>query len=326
MGSNAEGPSTTGDEHVTTRNTRNTGETVAFVLGGGGKLGTAEVGMLEALAAAGIVPDVVLGTSIGAINGAAIAADPTVGGVQALRKLWAGVESSGVFGGRLVDRVRHMAIERTSLHSNEPLRRLLERALDHRRIEDLPIRFQCVAACIETARAEWFTDGPVIDAVLASSAVPGLLPTVRIGDLHYMDGGIVDSIPVQRAVHLGATTIHVLQVGRIEQPLEPPTRPHEVALVAFELARRHSFSAAMAGLPSGVTVHVLPTGGTGPKFNDLQQLRYKDFSDVSGRIDRAREATAAYLAERGLGASASESAGQPAVERHPTGPDDGTAP
>lgn len=277
------------------------GPEVAFVLGGGGKLGTAEVGMLEALTAAGVRPDLVLGTSIGAINGAAIAADPTAEGVRRLRRLWDGVESSGVFGGRFVDRVRHIAESRTSLHSNEPLRRLLERALDHRRIEDLPVRFECVAACIETASEHWFADGPIIDAVLASSAVPGLLPPVRVGARHYLDGGIVDSIPVQRAVHLGATTIHVLQVGRIEQPLTVPRRPHEVALVAFEIARRRSFSAAMASLPPGVQVHVLPTGGSGPRFNDLRQLRYRDFSDVSERIDRARTATAQYLVEHGIG-------------------------
>lgn len=274
---------------------------VAFVLGGGGKLGTAEVGMLEALTAAGIRPDLVLGTSIGAINGAAIAADPTPAGVRRLRALWDGVESSGVFGGRFVDRIRHIAASRTSLHSNEPLRRLLERALDHRRIEDLPVRFECVAACIETASEQWFADGPVIDAVLASSAVPGLLPAVQIGGRHYLDGGIVDSIPVQRAVQLGATTIHVLQVGRIEQPLTVPRHPHEVAMVAFEIARRRSFSVAMASLPPGVQVHVLPTGGTGPKFNDLRQLRYRDFSDVAGRIDTARLATTEYLHEHGLG-------------------------
>jgi NTE family protein len=272
----------------------------AFVLGGGGKLGTAEVGMLEALFDAGIRPDLVLGTSIGAINGAAVAADPTSGGVRRLRALWDGVESSGVFGGRLVDRLRHVAESRTSLHSNEPLRRLLERALDEHRIEDLPVHFECVAACIESASEHWFDSGPVVDAVLASSAVPGLLPVVRVGDRHYLDGGIVDSIPVQRAVSLGATTIHVLQVGRIEQPLEVPRRPHEVAMVAFEIARRRSFSVAMAGLPPGVEVHVLPTGGTGPRFNDLRQLRYRDFSDVADRIDTARRATEQYLQERGL--------------------------
>ena len=137
-------------------------------------------------------------------------------------------------------------------------------------------------------------------SVLASAAVPGLLPPVELDGRLYLDGGIVDSIPVPRAIAMGATTIHVLQVGRIEQPLAVPRRPHEVALVAFELARRHSFSTAMNSLPEGVSVHVLPTGGTGPRFNDLRQLRYNDFSDIESRIATAEVATARYLAEQGL--------------------------
>lgn len=267
----------------------------AFVLGGGGRLGAAEVGMLAALIGTGVRPDLVLGTSIGAINGVAIAESPDAAGVDRLRQLWVDVDRSGVFGGRLVDRVRHVATTRTSLHSNEPLRRLLERTLDGRRLEDLDVAFQCVAACIETAEATWFDRGPAVDAVLASCAVPGLLPAVRIGDLHYLDGGVVDSIPVRRAIELGATRIFVLQVGRIEQPLAVPRRPHEVALVAFEIARRHSFATAMATRPEGVEVHVLPTGSEPVRFNDLRQLRYRDFSDIAGRIDRAEQASVAYL-------------------------------
>jgi NTE family protein len=135
---------------------------------------------------------------------------------------------------------------------------------------------------------------------VASCAVPGLLPVVEIDGFHYLDGGIVDSIPVQRAVLLGATTIHVLQVGRIERPLEPPRRPHEVAMVAFEIARRRSFATAMEELPDSVSVHVLPTGGDGPRPGDLRQLRYRDFSDVAGRIETARAATERYLVEQGL--------------------------
>ena len=272
----------------------------AFVLGGGGRLGATEVGMLRALLDADIVPDLVLGTSIGAINGAAVAADPSPAGVDRLQAMWAKVDRSGVFGGRIVDRVRHLATTRTSLHSNEPLRHLLTEVLGQVRIEDLDIHFECVAACIETSSATWFSSGPAVPAVLASAAVPGLLPPVELDGRHYLDGGIVDSIPVQRAIALGATTIHVLQVGRIEQPLEVPRRPHEVALVAFEIARRHSFAAAMSSLPDGVTVHVLPTGGTGPRFNDLRQLRYSDFSDIGDRIDGSERATARYLVEQGL--------------------------
>jgi NTE family protein len=274
--------------------------TTAFVLGGGGRLGAAEVGMLEALLGAGIVPDLVLGTSIGALNGAATAAAPTVEGVDRLRELWQDVERSGVFGGSLVDRVRHLADHRTSLHSNEPLGRLLSHVVGDVDIEDLAVPFQCVAACIETAEATWFDRGPLRERVLASCAVPGLLPPVQVDDLHYLDGGIVDSIPVRRAIDLGADTVYVLQVGRIEEPLRVPRKPHEVALVAFELARRHSFATTMANRPEGVDVHVLPTGGEPVRFNDLRQLRYRDFSDVGERIDTARAASVAYLRERGL--------------------------
>ena len=103
-------------------------------------------------------------------------------------------------------------------------------------------------------------------AVLASSAVPGLLPAVEVDGRHYLDGGIVDSIPIRRALDHGAGTVHVLQVGRIEEPLRAPRWPHEVAMVAFEIARRRSFSAAMASVADDVEVHVLPTGGQGPRF------------------------------------------------------------
>jgi len=267
---------------------------VAFVLGGGGRLGAAEVGMLSALAEAGVRPDRVVGTSIGAINGAAVAADPSPAGARRLRRLWAEVDRSGVFGGRMVDRIRHIARTRTSLHSNEALRRLLAGALPAH-FEDLVVPFECVAACIETAHETWFDSGDLVGAVLASSAVPGLLPAVQLHGRHYLDGGIVDSVPVRRALDRGADIVYVLQVGRIEQPLEAPRWPHEVAMVAFEIARRRSFAAALANLPDSVEVHVLPTGGQGPRFNDLRQLRYRDFTDVGERIDTAHEATADYL-------------------------------
>lgn len=276
---------------------RSAREVTAFVLGGGGRWGAAEVGMLRALSDRGIVPDLVVGTSIGAINGVAVASDPTSAGIDRLEALWADVETSGIFGGSVVDRVRHLAATRTSLHSHEPLRRLLHRVLERDLIEDLPVRFQCVASCIETATARWFTHGPLVDAVLASCAVPGMFPVVEIDGFHYLDGGIVDSIPIQRAVSQGADRVFVLQVGRIEEPLRPPRRPHEVAMVAFEIARRRSFATAMAELPDTVQVHVLPTGGTGPRFGDLRQFRYRDFSDVTARIETARAASERYLDE-----------------------------
>lgn len=250
--------------------------------------------MLDALHEAGLAPDAIYGTSIGAINGAAVAADPTEAGIARLRAMWENLDRAGVFGARIVDRIRHVARTRTSLHSNDALRRLLESELPST-FEDLVVDFECVAACVETAHEAWFAEGDLVSAVLASSAVPGLLPPVVRDGRHHLDGGIIDSIPIRRAVDGGADIVFVLQVGRIEEPLSPPRWPHEVAMVAFEIARRHSFASAMAALRDAVEVHVLPTGGGGPAFNDMRQLRYRDFSDVARRIEQAREASAAYL-------------------------------
>jgi NTE family protein len=271
-----------------------TGHDVAFVLGGGGVLGAGEVGMLRALLEAGIVPDLVLGTSVGALNGAFLSAEPTVAATIRLAELWRQLSADGgVFSGSIAQRVGTAVRSRTHLHSRAPLRQLLEDHLAVDRIEDLAVPFQCVAASIERAAEHWFTSGPLHDAVLASAAVPGLLAPVQIDGEHFLDGGLVNSIPVSRAVELGARTIYVLQVGRIEQPLRAPTRPWEVALVAFEIARRHRFAADMARLPADVVVHVLPTGDRVPE--GLAQLRYRDTRRVSGRVDGAHAATTAYL-------------------------------
>jgi NTE family protein len=269
---------------------------VAFVLGGGGVLGAHEVGMLQALAEAGVRPDLVLGTSVGALNGVFVAAhEGPAGAVPELAAVWREGVAADAFAGSLFGRVRTLARSGTHLHPNEPLRRLLE-ALPVENIEDLALPFQCVAASIERAAAHWFTEGPIVPAVLASAAVPGLLPPVRVGDEHFFDGGLVHSIPVGRALELGARTVYVLHVGRIEQPLQPPTRPWEVGLVAFEIARRYRFAEEMAAIPPGVTVHVLPAGANGQAGVDLSQLRYRDTSRIDEHIRRAYEASAAYLA------------------------------
>lgn len=266
---------------------------IAFVLGGGGMLGSAEVGMLQALASAEVVPDLVVGSSVGALNGAAVAAEPGPGSADRLASMWSELGARDVFGSGVVGQLRHLARSRTALHDGDGLRALLNAQVGDLRIEDLAVPFQCVAASIERASAHWFADGPLVDAVLASCAVPGLLPPVRVGSEHFVDGGLVHSIPVGRALELGATQVYVLQVGRVERPLQPPRWPWEVGLVAFELARRHRFTEEMAALPDDVDVHVLPSGD---EAAPLANVRYRDPRGVPRRIAAAREATAAYLA------------------------------
>ena len=271
--------------------------TTAFVLGGGGVLGDAEAGQALALSEAGIVPDVICGTSIGAINGAYIAMDPSPDGIEKLADLWMTLTDDAVFGGSLRERLANLARTRTALHDPSRLRNLIANALPDR-FEDLKVPFHCVAACVETASATWFSTGELVDPVLASCAVPGLFPTVVLNDKHYMDGGLVHSIPLGRAVELGATTIYVLQVGRMEQPLTPPVTPLGVGVVAFEIARRHRFVEELARARAGVEVHVLPAGpDASPSPNDARkQLAYRsDGTASTDRIEAARWATAAYL-------------------------------
>jgi NTE family protein len=271
----------------------------AFVLGGGGILGAHEVGMLEALFEARIAPDLIVGTSIGALNGAVVAADPSLGSVQRLTELWTSIGRSDVFGGSLTTRLKTMLTAKTHLFDNDRLRDLVTEAVPVELIEDLAVPFECVAASVEGASARYFDSGPVVDAVLASSAVPGLLPPVEIDGEHFLDGGLVASIPLDRAVDHGATDIYVLQVGRVEEPLVAPKRPWEVAMIAFEISRRHRFVEALAAVPDGVAVHVLPTGE--PKsFNDLRQYRDAAGGQVGERIATSARASAAYLDEHGL--------------------------
>ena len=269
------------------------GVRTAYVLGGGGVLGASQVGMVRALAEAAVRPDLVVGTSIGAVNGAFIAADPSVEGAERLTEVWQEVVREGVLWERPVRKAAKIARNPTHLLTHAPLATLLDRYLPVTEFGDLDVPFQCVAAQIEESRAVWFDAGPIRPAVLASCSVPGLFPPVDIAGKHYFDGGLVHSIPVGRAVALGAREIYVLQVGRVEQQLSVPRAPWDVASVAFEISRRHRYVEEIAHVPDSVALHVLPSGSaTAPTVSLAQARRAK----VASRIDAAYGASAAYLA------------------------------
>ena len=177
---------------------------------------------------------------------------------------------------------------------------------------DLKLPFQCVAAGIESASARWFGSGPVVPAIMASCAVPGLLAPVEIDGAHYFDGGLVDSIPVGRAVALGASTVYVLQVGRIESPLEVPTRPWEVGLVGVR-------DRPPAPVPRGNVLAALrcpcscPAERRRPAPPGSAQFRYRDKTRVAQSIDRAYTACRrlSFRFDRVVNWSYSPSGGRP---------------
>lgn len=255
--------------------------------------------MIQALDEAGIVPDLILGTSIGAFNGAVIADCPGREGVQRLTGFWEEVTGADLFQTGFFDRAVRVATLKRAIHETAEVRRLLEHVIHpDTRIEDLDIPFQCVAASIENTTEHWFHQGPLVDAVLASSAVPALFPPVEIDGENFYDGGLVDSVPLGRAVELGADVVYVLQVGRIESPLRAPERLYEAALISFEIARRHRFATTMRNLPEGVEVHLLPTGSP-VAWDDRRQLRWRDTGGIEDRMTTAYHATIEYL--QGIG-------------------------
>ena len=137
---------------------------------------------------------------------------------------------------------------------------MLRERLPAQTFEDLAVPFECVAASIEQAREHWFNTGDLIEPVLASCALPGVFPPVQIGSEHFFDGGLVNSIPLDRAVRHGADTVWVLHVGRLEEELAPPRFLWEVGFTAFEISRTSPIPQRPRTGGSDVAVHVLPSG------------------------------------------------------------------
>jgi NTE family protein len=246
----------------------------AFVLSGGGNMGALQVGMLRALLERGIRPDLVLGCSVGALNGAAVAAEPTLPMVARLEELWVDLEHRDLLPAGILPVTLQLARRGVALHPNTGLRSLVEQVLGDRAFGDLAVPFQCVATDVVAAREVWFEDGPLIEPILASAALPAVLPPVEIDGVRYIDGAVLNDVPVARAVVLGATRIYVLHTGTFERPRPEPRRPVDVALQAYWIARRARFRRDLAALPPGVEVTILPTGEPPVvRFNDLTQSR-----------------------------------------------------
>src|SRR5438105_1651698 len=237
---------------------RRSAPVTAFVLGGGGNLGAVQVGMLRALVERAIVPDVAIGCSVGALNAAGLAADPTLGGVARMRDVWLHLDGDELWPAGRITGLWMLGRKGQAIQPNTGLRSLIERALPYKRLEDAVIPVHVNATSLETGRGHWFTTGPAVEAILASAALPAVFPPVVVGGEAYIDGGVVDNVPISRAVALGARRVYVLHVGNFSRPRQLPRRPIDVLLQSFSIARNHRFLAETDDPPSGVEVVVLP--------------------------------------------------------------------
>jgi NTE family protein len=264
--------------------------TTAFVLGGGGNLGAVQVGMLRALLERDITPDAVFGCSVGALNGAALCQDPTLTNVERLTELWSNLHGKDVLPTGWFSTAVQFARRGEALHTLGPLREIVESFLTVERFDELVLHFECVVTDVDRAAEVWLDRGSLVDAVLASSAIPSIYPSVVIDGVRYRDGAIVNDVPISRAVDYGATTIYVLYVGSFDRPRREARRPLDVALEAYWIARRHRFTRDVHSLPPSVEAILLPTGAP-PNFP------FNDFTHSEELMDNAYRASSLALDE-----------------------------
>lgn len=189
----------------------------AFVLPGGASLGVVQVGAVRALLEAGIVPDLVVGTSVGALNGAMVAARPDLGGVDELWTIWRSLRRRDVLPLNPLLLARGVLGLSDHCLSGRAFAGWLERRLPVVAFEDLAVPLVVTATDLEAGVSVELSVGPILPALLASSAMPGLLPPVRIGRRVLVDGGVLDDVPVDVAIAWGAERIVVVETTGVDR-------------------------------------------------------------------------------------------------------------
>jgi len=269
----------------------------AFVFAGGGSLGAVEVGMLRELIRAEVRPDFVVGASAGAINAAYFAGAPDAKGVCALQALWCNIRRRDVMPFSITSLFRILMQRQQHLVHNGALRRLLQRSLDYRMIEDAPLPLHVVASDRVTGDEVVLSRGPVIEAVLASSAIPGVFPPVAIDGIELVDGGVCSNTPIAAAVRLGATDVIVLPAGFACALGTPPRGWIGQTLHALSLLVARQLVHDIERFAPQVRICVVPA------LCPLEVSSY-DYGHCAALIERAADTTRSWLTSGGLRAAA----------------------
>jgi NTE family protein len=282
------------------RNRRATGRPhVAFVLSGGGNHGVAQVGMLRALLEHQIVPDVLVGTSVGALNAAGVAGDPTLAGVHRLERIWTGIRADDLFPGGAWARTWNVVRKQSHLVPNTGLVRLVERFAEGS-FHDLTVPLRVVATDLATGDEVVFAAGPLVPALLASTALPGLLPSVCHDGRILIDGAVVNNGPVSHAfAGAGPVQVYVLDVSGSMVP-RPARHPGDALLHAFAIARKQRWQVERAFIPADVEVIELPRPVDVRSIFDLSrsdEIRHEAYV-LADRFLEERALQAATIADR----------------------------
>ena len=266
---------------------------VAFVLSGGASLGAIQVGMLRALYEREITPDLIVGTSAGAFNGAYIASRPqTTLTAESLARIWRGLRRGQVFPVNPVTGLLGFLGARDHLVPESGLRRLISRYVECDELEEMRVPLHVVAVDVVTGQELRLSSGRVLDAILASAAIPGVLEPVSWEGRALMDGGVANNTPISHAVELGAERVYVLPTGHACSLDEPPRGALAMALHAISLLthrrliddiERHRADAQLIVMPPPCPLNIQPIDFThAGELIDVALLDAREFLDSGG--------------------------------------------
>jgi NTE family protein len=269
---------------------------IAFVLSGGGNRGALQAGAIKALLERGIYPNLIVATSVGALNGATLAGDPTVDGARRLAEGWRHVRRADIFPGNPLTVGWRILTGRGSLHGQERLARFILRQLppNVRRFKDLKVPCVVTATSLSSGQLRLFGADPserLLDALLASTAIPPFYPPYRYQDDWLVDGAVVANLPISHAIMRGARTVYTLEiVDELTTSSEQGLIHTLASSLNAMLGRQHEQERQITALgrQRGVTIHDI-------KLTSGQNLRYDDFSRSAALVEAGERATLQYL-------------------------------
>jgi NTE family protein len=264
----------------------------AFVLAGGGSFGAIQVGMMHSLAAHGISPDMVVGSSVGAINGAFYAGNPTLNGVQQLETIWRGLQRHDVF--PITWRtLLGFLWRRDFLITHDGIRKLVDDHIPYRKLEQAKLPVHIVATDIISGDSVVMSEGSVAEAIIASTAIPGAFSPIHYKGHYLSDGAVSSNTPIRIAVRQGARRLIILPTGHACATATPPVGAVANALHALTLLIARQLVSELESLDPAIEYYVVPP------LCPLVGSPY-DFSRSADHIARAIQSTDAWLAQSGL--------------------------
>lgn len=263
---------------------------IGFVLTGGASLGAVQVGMLQALAQRGIRPDFLIGSSAGALNAAFLAGTDWPASTVELERIWLGLRRRDVFPMAPMSSLLALIGRREYVVSRSSVQALIRTNISYQHLEDATVPVHVMATDVLSGAEVRISQGPVLEALSASTAIPGVFSPVRIGHHYLMDGGIANNAPISHAIELGAAVVYVLPAGYACGLKKPPGSALGMAVHALSLVLNQNLVESLERCSGSADIRVVPP---------LCPVTVSpvDFGHAAELIGRARESTSRWLVQ-----------------------------